>query len=262
MQIAAALDRIATALPMAERPGGVDTVKLGVVDRDLTGVAVSFMATYAVLERCRERGLNLVVTHEPTAWNHLDETDWLGNDPVWAAKCRLIEDAGLVIFRLHDRLHRGGWPDDIAIGVVEALGWIGNVVAETRNLVRLPGMSLRDVVAHCRARLGGSALRCVGDPDQVIRGVALMPGASGGRRQIQALQSDEVDLVICGESPEWETCEYARDACASGRPKAYLALGHANSEEAGMAALAQRIATWIPEVPVEAIPAGDPFAGW
>ena len=38
-----------------------------------------------------------------------------------------------------------------------------------------------------------------------------------------------------------------------------ILLGHANSEEAGMEYCARWLKTFIPEVPVEFLPAGDPF---
>ena len=90
-------------------------------------------------------------------------------------------------------------------------------------------------------------------------GVALVPGASGAAAQIRMLQRADVQVVLAGETPEWETVEYVRDAVAASKQKCLILLGHANSEEAGMEYCARWLKTFIPEVPIEFLPAGDPF---
>lgn len=44
----------------------VDTFKAGDPDTAVTGIAVTMMATMDVLERASAKGLNFVITHEPT----------------------------------------------------------------------------------------------------------------------------------------------------------------------------------------------------
>ncbi len=53
----------------------VDTFKAGNPDTPVTGVAVAMMATLDVLRRAAEAGNNLVITHEPTFYNHFDSTN-------------------------------------------------------------------------------------------------------------------------------------------------------------------------------------------
>src|ERR1700722_4684037 len=48
----------------------VDTFKAGNPDAEVKGVAVTMMATLDVLERAATAGQNLVITHEPTFYNH------------------------------------------------------------------------------------------------------------------------------------------------------------------------------------------------
>jgi putative NIF3 family GTP cyclohydrolase 1 type 2 len=81
----------------------------------------------------------------------------------------------------------------------------------------------------------------------------------GSAAQIRMLQHADVHVVLAGETPEWETVEYVRDAVAAGEQKCLILLGHANSEEAGMEYCARWLKTFIPEVPIEFLPAGDPF---
>jgi NIF3 (NGG1p interacting factor 3) len=68
----------------------VDTVKAGDLDTPITGIATTFSATMDVLQRAVARGANLIVAHEPTFYDHLDETAWLGSDPVLEAKLEYV----------------------------------------------------------------------------------------------------------------------------------------------------------------------------
>src|SRR5581483_192527 len=48
----------------------VDTFKAGDPDTPVTGIATTMMATFDVLKRAAARGDNLIITHEPTFFNH------------------------------------------------------------------------------------------------------------------------------------------------------------------------------------------------
>jgi putative NIF3 family GTP cyclohydrolase 1 type 2 len=259
MRISDAIERILDHMPKRLPAGGCDRVVHGDAQRELHGIAVTFMASRAVLERAAAAGADFIVTHEPTWWNHHDHTDWLAGDPVQRDKAAFIEAHGQVLWRLHDHVHVG-WPDLIARGMLQALGWEAQVVAERAGIVELPAQPLRAVAEHVRTRLGAAAVRVAGDLDAPVSRIAFLPGACGGRRQIDHLKLPDVDAVFCGESAEWETCEYVRDAVAGGGTKGLIVAGHANSEEAGMEHVAQLIRTWFPEVPVVHLPTGDPFS--
>src|SRR5579885_167812 len=57
------------------RTDTVDNFKAGNPDTPVTGVAVTMMATMDVLQRASAKGLNFVITHEPTFYAHLDTPD-------------------------------------------------------------------------------------------------------------------------------------------------------------------------------------------
>ena len=92
-----------------------------------------------------------------------------------------------------------------------------------------------------------------------IARVAFIPGAAGAERQIQALERSDVDALVVGESREWETVEYVRDAAYERKKKALIIMGHDVSEEAGMRYCAEWLRTFLPGIPVKYIPAGEPF---
>ena len=100
----------------------VDTFKAGNPDQKVTGIATTFIVTMDVLKKAKNLNCNLIITHEPTFYNHLDETSHLQDDPVYQAKMKFITDNELIIFRFHDHIHRTN-PDGIMEGMVEKLNW-------------------------------------------------------------------------------------------------------------------------------------------
>ncbi|MCG2460361.1 Nif3-like dinuclear metal center hexameric protein [Flavobacteriaceae bacterium F89] len=236
----------------------VDTYKGGGPDLPVTGVATTFMATLDVLKRARAQGLNLIITHEPTFYNHLDNKDTYGQDPIVLAKEKYIKDNGLAVFRFHDHWHAMK-PDGIYKGVVDKLGWRDYERNQRPYTYRFPKMTLREISEDLKRKFKLSTIRVVGDPDMEITQAGLSLGSAGAKWQIAMLQRDDVQLLIIGESPQWETTPYVADAETLGKKKALIIMGHEVSEEAGMDYCATWLKTFVHEVPVEFVPAGNPF---
>ena len=246
--------RYAAELP----PDSVDTIKAGNPSTTVTGIATTFMDTIEVLREANRRGANLVVTHEPTFYNHLDDPSFFANDPVYRTKLDFIQQHHLVVFRLHDGIHMAS-PDLIATGFVETLGWQGYMGAGSPLRFTIPKTTLLQLSRELTTKFNARTVRVVGDPNLVVTHVAIRPGASGLQKQVLALRSDEVEVLIAGESAEWETVEYVRDASAQGRHKALILLGHEVTEEAGMKECADDLRPLFPGLPVIHIPAGQPM---
>jgi putative NIF3 family GTP cyclohydrolase 1 type 2 len=234
----------------------VDTFKSGSADTEITGIATTFLATLDVLKEAHGKGLNMVVTHEPTYYNHFDETAQFGDDPVLAAKLKFIHDNNMVIWRFHDFWHQTE-PDGIYYGILRELGWEEYLVES--NVVHIPETSIEQLAEGLRDKFDIKTIRVMGDPDMKIRKIGLSLGAAGSMAHITLLKRNDIDLLICGEAREWETVEYVRDANSAGMNKGMILLGHAISEEPGMEYCAEWLKTFISEVPVEFIPAGEPF---
>lgn len=255
---AEAIQRIIAATGATPPPNTVDTIKAGDPNTVVTGIATTFLDTYQVLEKAVAEHKNLVITHEPTFYNHPDDMTVLGDDAVQAQKLAYIRQHHLVVWRFHDTWHLRQ-PDGILEGVVNEFGWKPYQSTADPHLFTIPQTTVAGLAAALRAKAGSRIIRVVGDPDMSVTHVALLPGASGLSRQVRVLERDDVQVLVAGESAEWETVEYARDAAAQGRHKALILLGHEVSEEAGMRYCAQWLKSILPGVPVEYIKAGEPF---
>jgi putative NIF3 family GTP cyclohydrolase 1 type 2 len=255
MTAAEAIQKIQRRYAPAPPPNTVDTVKAGDPGTIVTGIATTFLDTMDVLREAARRNENLVITHEPTFYNHLDDTSFFKEDPVYKEKLAFIEQHHMVVFRLHDEIHMAR-PDPIGVALVEALGMTKYLDdPKDPSRITIPAMPLRILVGRIQSQLHTQTMRIVGDPEMQVTHIALRPGASGLQRQVSALRADNVDVLIAGEASEWETVEYARDATAQGRSKALVLIGHEPSEEPGMEQAAKDIRVLFPGLKVDHIPA-------
>ena len=238
----------------------VDTFKAGDPDTPVTGIAVTMMATFDVLERAAARGDNLIITHEPTFFNHTDDRPERmdESDPVWTEKREFIAKHKLVIWRLHDHWHRRK-PDGIQAGMTHALGWEKFQNPENQNLYTLPETTLGNLASEVARKLGSPAVRVVGDPEMKVTKVALNPGYTGFVRETHELEMDGVEVLLVGETREWETVEYAADAVSQGKRKALIVIGHVASEQAGMEECMRWMKTFLPGIRIEMVPTKQPF---
>jgi putative NIF3 family GTP cyclohydrolase 1 type 2 len=237
----------------------VDTFKAGNPDTRVTGIAVTMMATLDVLHRAAANGQNLIITHEPTFYNHLDRPDGMEeSDAVWKEKRAFIEKNGLVIWRFHDHWHRRN-PDGILAGMVKALGWEKYQSAENPHLFTVPEITLETLAADVAKRLETPVLRAVGNPEMRVTKLALSPGAAGFERETHALELENVEVLLVGETREWETAEYVGDAVTEGKRKALIVIGHVPSEQAGMEECAKWLKTFVKDVPIEFVATKQPF---
>ena len=238
---------------IAWREQTVDTFKAGSPDTVVRGIATTGMATIDQLRRSAARGHNFVITHEPTFYEHTDETSSLDADPVYRAKQAFIRDEQMIVWRFHDHAHLLR-PDPLVAGSARALGWTEYASSEPRLYV-LPHTTLRALAADIQRRLNSRAVRVVGDPDMKVSRVMLGPGYG-----VPPLMSS-FDVSVGGEISEaGGNAEFALDAVALGQPRAMIVLGHMVSEDQGMFEVANWLRAFLPEVPIDWIPAGEPFS--
>ena len=239
-------------------PKTVDVIKEGKPETKVTGIVTTMFGTMEVLKTAVEKKCNLVIVHEPLYYNHLDDTKSYQNDPVFIEKQKYIKDNGLVIWRFHDYIHMMK-PDGISTGMIDKLGWKNYQVEGPSDKFRIPETSLENLIRELKNKFPGSSFQVIGKPDLKVRGVAFDGGAPGSMTHIRDLQDPGTDVVIAGESPEWETYEYARDAVSQGRNKAVIFIGHINSEEAGMDYCAKWLKGFIKDIPITFVESGPSF---
>jgi putative NIF3 family GTP cyclohydrolase 1 type 2 len=236
----------------------VDKFKAGSAGTKITGVATTFLATLDVMKRAVEQNCNFILTHEPTFYNHFDDTAPLEKDPVQKEKMKFIADHNLVVFRFHDHIHMMK-PDVIVRGIVKGLGWEKYLVKGEENVFVIPETTLENLAGSLEKHYNVETIRVIGNPELKCTKIGLSVGAPASMDQIMMLQRDDIEVLIAGESREWETVEYVRDAMDAGMNKAIILLGHVISEEDGMKYLSEDLQNIFPEIPVKFIPAKNPF---
>lgn len=239
-------------------PNTVDVIKEGNPETKVTGIVTTMFGTMPVLRKAVEMNCNLVIVHEPLYYNHLDQTSQLQDDPVFQEKQKFIRDNKLVIWRFHDYIHSMK-PDGILKGMVNMLGWEEYVLNDRLDQFLLPMTTLENLLMHLKEVFPENAFHVIGDPDLKVSKVRLAPGAPGSNYHLRLLGQTDIEVLIAGEVPQWETYEYARDAVDQGRNKAVIFIGHANSEEAGMEYCAEWLKGFIGHVPVAFIKSGPSY---
>ena len=242
-------------------PGGVltntvDTLKAGSPDMKVTGIVTTMFATIPIIRNTIDLGYNFIIAHEPTFYNHTDDTSWLQNDDVYRYKADLLKQNNIAVWRNHDYIHHLV-PDGVTTGVLAQLDWQKYADAKMPNIITMPPMSLKQVIGHVKTKLNIEKVRYIGDPDLVCGHVLLMPGAAGGQRQITSISQIKPDVLICGEIAEWETAEYVRDARAKGNKIALVVLGHIASEEPGSEYMLKWLKEKVPGIKSTHIPCGN-----
>jgi putative NIF3 family GTP cyclohydrolase 1 type 2 len=180
------------------------------------------------------------------------------SDPVWAEKRAFIENHGMVVWRFHDHWHMRK-PDGIEAGMAHSLGWEKYQRPGNQYLFVLPETTLEKLAEEVATKLDSSVVRVVGEPEMKVTKVGFSPGAAGFQRETHALERDDVQVLLVGETREWETVEYVADAVTQRRNKALIVIGHIPSEQPGMEECTRWLQGFVKTVPVEFVPAKQPF---
>ncbi len=265
------VERIKKNIRIEWKPDSVDTVKAGDPSTIVKGVVTTSMATLNVLQQAVKAGANVVITAQPTFYARADSRTPPagrgggggapptppGPDAVFTGKNDFITKNHLVIFRLSDhwRLRQ---PDPLAQGLATALGWAKYQSAADPQRFEIPALTLDALVSTVRKGLRSrGGIRVVGDPQIRVQRVGVLPGTTPIQAALKMLPN--VDVIVAGEVREWESVEYARDKIFSGEKKGLILVGRVVSEEPGMEVCANWLKTFVSEVPIRHISAGDPY---
>lgn len=293
MFIGEAISNIAAFCNQTSPGNGIDAdmsrdhVLWGSTAKECTGIVTCIWASSDVIREAARRGANLIVCHEALFWNHGDHTGWLeeAHNEIFLAKRELLEQTGITVWRLHDRIHAGvparlfgdyavtglgsgdpRWADGIFSGLAEELGYprLPDLDSNVFCGMDVPGLTARELARDICAKLGLAGVRMEGDPDAVVRRAFVPIHIMGivDNDILSQVAANDVDCLITMERTDFTVMQYLRDSCQLGRPRAAIDLGHFNVEESGMRAAAR----WLPEAvgagcpQVSFVAAGDPFS--
>lgn len=250
-----------------------DALLTGKPNTEVTGIVTAWTPTFDVLRKAVAKKANFVVTLESAYWNRNapgsgrgPKEEDIANDPTYKLKHAFIADNGIAIYRV-----RGAWTsraeDGQLRGLSRALNWDMHYKpaagaapwAKGNHLFSLPASSFGDLAGSMKRQLKAHTIRCVGDPKIRVSNVALTHGYLLVPDLAKVLRDASVDVVVCGEPCEWEAGPYFMDLVAAGQKKGMIILGSQVSSEPGCGELATWVRSLVSEVPVEWMPAGEPF---
>ena len=107
MRVKDVLEHFLSRASWVNRERTVDRIIAGDPEKDLDRCLVTWMPRVAALRHMIDRGIGLLVCHEPTFWNHPDRVD--ETDSRVLEKQQMIQGNELAIVRNHDCWDR--WPD-------------------------------------------------------------------------------------------------------------------------------------------------------
>jgi putative NIF3 family GTP cyclohydrolase 1 type 2 len=253
------IDLILKEVPDAPFATTVDQLRSGRMEQEVSGMVTTMFPTIEVIEKTAKAGANFIIAHETPFYNNQDETDWLQHDDAYQYKVELLNKHKIVIWRFHDYWHRHK-PDGIIMGNLIKLGWEKQYDAATPRLLTLPKpMSIQAIAALTKVKLGISTVRLVGDVKQQCKTIYLAFGYMDSKMQIAAISQYKPDLILSGETREWETVERVRDGLRMGQKTSLLVLSHSVSEEAGMEYAATWLQAKVPGTRITHIASNNPF---
>ena len=235
-----------------------DTVKSGDAEVELSRVAISMFATVDVVRRASEWGANMLIVHEPTYYDHLEN---MAKTPVTDAKREFIEKSGLVIYRYHDHMHTKP-NDEITEGEVHYLGLKGKIEKTPYYASYIMTLdepiSALDIAKLMESELGIKHVKIAGARECKAKCIALCFGTPGG--VFNLLCDEKIDMLLVGEACEWQVAEYARDAAALGFNKSLIVMGHIGSERDGMRLLTERLAAAHTDIEFKYFECGEVYS--
>jgi len=237
----------------------VDRVIIGDPDREVRRVLVTWISSFAALRVAAERGVDMLMTHEPTFYVHANELEKMPAMEVVEAKRRFIERSGLVILRNHDvwdRMPQVGipwaWARFLGLGTTPtATG--ANGYQHRYDIEPAPLDALAARIAARTATIGEPYVQVVGDGSRQVSRVGIGTGCGCNTAIYQQMGCDV--SVVCDDG----SCYWSNIQCAADNEHPVIRVNHGTSEEPGMVTLTEYINANLPGVEAEHLPHGSSF---
>lgn len=234
----------------------VDRVIAGDPDKDVDRGLVTWMPNMKALRYAVDKGYELIICHEPTFWNHLDDIPEAS--PRTKDKVDFIEENRLIILRNHDCWDR--WPE---IGIPWAwakfIGIEGQPVMFGQDSYQhrydIGPTSLGEfanLIAGRCTRIGESQVQVTGDLKQPVSKIGIGTGCACDIETFIRMGCD--CSIVCDDgSVYWANIQMAEDI---GHP--VIRVNHGTSEEPGMVTLTEYINQNL-QIQAEHFPHGATF---
>jgi len=241
------------------REPSVDRIIFGDPDTIIKKAGTAWTPYFKTLKYAVNRGVNVLVVHEPTFYRHwdLDSQDQsLFNTPSPAkeqyleaveTKKNWIEKTGLVIIRSHDVpdiLKNFGIPFGLGI----KLGLRNGDIIRSKDYYNVYRIE-KDTAINIAREIAGKlkdfeqpGVAFYGDPDRLVSSIGLGTGCICDPQQYAELNPDLV-IGIDDTIRTWIQTTYAED---TGKP--LVVINHGTSEEMGMRLLNEHLKNKIPSI--------------
>src|ERR1700730_17734988 len=274
----AVVERIRSQASSAWMGGTSEGFQCGDPNTTVTGIATAWTPTIDALQKAISLRHNLMISMEPPFWREsgtvrtevsmgTPSMKVLETSSVYQYKKKLIDDHGLILWRfnenykaLHSSPRLNALARTLGYKAYENAAATQKLAAIGAGVYAIPEIPLADLAKNARESANAKALRVLGDANEKVKSVALMPGYVEDEDIMEMVHDRNVDVVVCGEACEWEAFEYAEDWITAGWGKGMIMLGRAASEDPGAKELAIWIGSFLTDVPVTGIAVGEPFS--
>jgi putative NIF3 family GTP cyclohydrolase 1 type 2 len=257
MKAKAIVEHFLSRADWVDRSKTVDRVIVGDPEKDADRCLVAWMPAFDILRRMVDRGISLLICHEPTFWNHLDERpteDRIGKD-----KLQFILDHNLVIIRNHDCWDR--WPQ---LGMPWAWArFLGFDKAPVRtgyngyqhryDMAPMPFDDFARKVADRCGRIREGVVQVVGDGQKPVSRIGVGTGCACIINVYQEMGCD--CSIVCDDG----SCSWSGIQKAEEMEHPVIRVNHGTSEEPGIVTLTQYINENLKGLHAEHVPQGNIF---
>lgn len=234
--------------PWVDRDRTVDGVKAGNPGREITKAGVCWMPSLSNLQAAHAAGCQLLVTHEPTFWEHsVGERRWRALEP-GKTKQAFLDETGLVVLRAHDTWDnwpgagiRDSWAQGLGLGAPIREGSVWRL----HGLYEIPEQSLREFATYILERiapLGEDSVQVIGDPNRRVRRPALGVGCIGPDTEMVEAGADV--LIVCFDG----ACYWGVRERLAEMGVAIITVEHGSTEMWGLENLCRHLAEVYPQV--------------
>ena len=257
MRAADVVDHFLSRADWLDRETTVDNVIRGDPETDVDRCLVSWMASFASLRQMVERGVQLLICHEPIFWRH--RPDRPDDSPAGQEKLRFMREHNLVILRNHDCWDV--WPE---VGIPWAWARFLGLEGEPK-VIGANGFQHRyDIepvtldtfagrVAERCASLGEPFVQVTGEASQEVSRIGIGVGCACDIPTYRDMGCD--CYVVCDDGTlYYSDIQRAEDV---GHP--VIRVNHGTSEEPGMVTLTEYINANIEGLHAEHLPHGSTF---